>query len=98
MENKPLTIIAKVVVKEENLGFVKKELIKLIEATRKEKGCINYDLHQDNESPNRFLFYENWESFKLWQEHMKSPNLKAYKTATDGMIERLELSQMTKIK
>ncbi|MEO1610025.1 MAG: antibiotic biosynthesis monooxygenase, partial [Pseudomonadota bacterium] len=25
------------------------------------------DLHQDNENPAHFMFYENWESRELWQ-------------------------------
>ncbi|MEM9449380.1 MAG: antibiotic biosynthesis monooxygenase, partial [Cyanobacteria bacterium P01_E01_bin.6] len=24
-------------------------------------GCIQYDLHEDNENPAHFVFYENWE-------------------------------------
>ena len=41
--------------------------LKLIDITRAEEGCINYDLHQDNENPAHFLFYENWKSRELWQ-------------------------------
>ena len=65
-----LTIVAKIVAKEEKREFVKAELLKLIPITRAEKGNINYDLHQDNENPNLFLFHENWESRELWQELM----------------------------
>jgi quinol monooxygenase YgiN len=46
---------------------------KLIPITRAEEGCIQYDLHQDNEEPAHFLFYENWASRELWQIHMNSP-------------------------
>ena len=54
---------------------VKSELLKLIEVTRAEKEGINYDLHQDNENPNLFLFHENWESRELWQQHMNNAHL-----------------------
>jgi quinol monooxygenase YgiN len=30
------------------------ELLKLIDITRAEEGCINYDLHQDKENPGSF--------------------------------------------
>ena len=41
----------------EKIELVKSELLKLIDITRAENGCINYDLHQDNENKNLFLFY-----------------------------------------
>ncbi|MFA0125595.1 putative quinol monooxygenase, partial [Vibrio sp. 10N.261.48.A2] len=43
-----LTIIATIVSKEDKIELVKSEMIKLIDRTRVEDGCINYDLHQDN--------------------------------------------------
>ena len=75
----------------------KSELEKLIDTTRAEKGCIQYDLHQDNENPAHFLFFENWESSELWQDHMNNQHLKDFLSATDGAVEELALSEMTQI-
>lgn len=97
MNHQKLTIVAKILAKEKYRDLVKGELIKLINITKQEKGCINYDLHQDNENENLFLFYENWESRALWQEHMRNSHLQAYKTATDGAIEEFTLNEMTHI-
>jgi len=58
MSNK-LTIIGKIEANENRVELVKTELLKLIPATIEEAGCIQYDLHQDNENPAIFLFYEN---------------------------------------
>jgi len=92
-----LTIVARILAKEEKGNFVKSELLKLIPITRVERGCINYDLHQDNENPNLFLFHENWESRKLWQVHMNNQHLKDYMTATEGAIEEFIINEMTNI-
>jgi quinol monooxygenase YgiN len=46
-----LTIVAKTITKADKIDLVKAELLKLIDITRAEEGCINYDLHQDNENP-----------------------------------------------
>lgn len=92
-----LTIVAKIVAKEEKREFVKSELLKLISITRAEKGCINYDLHQDNENPNLFLFHENWESKELWQVHMNNEHLAEYLKVTDGAVEEFVLNEMTVI-
>ncbi len=94
---KPLTIIARIEAKKNNVDLVKSELLKLIEPTRKEQGCLQYDLYQDNENPAIFIFYENWENRELWQIHMNNENLKAYMDATDGAIENFTLNEMSQI-
>ncbi|MEL6493878.1 MAG: putative quinol monooxygenase [Cyanobacteria bacterium J06623_7] len=92
-----LTIVAHVTAKSDRIDFVKAELLKLIDITRAEEGCINYDLHQDNNNPAHFLFYENWDSRELWQTHMNNKHLKDYMAATEGSIEDFTLYEMTQI-
>lgn len=92
-----LTIVANIKAKADKIDLVKAELLKLIEITRAEEGCINYDLHQDNENPAHFLFYENWESRELWQVHMGNRHLEDYMTATEGAVEEFTLNEMTQI-
>ena len=92
-----LTIIARIEAKKDRADLVKSELLKLIEPTRKEEGCLQYDLHQDNENPAVFLFFENWASRELWQEHMKSAHLAAYVQATEGAVTSFSLNEMTKV-
>ena len=76
---------------------MKTELEKLIPVTRAEEGCIHYDLHQGNDDPAHFTFYENWESREMWQAHMRAPHLAAYMEATDGAVAEFTVSEMTKI-
>ena len=52
-------------------------LLGLLAPTRKETGCLNYDLHQAPDDPARFLFHENWTSKAALDAHMQSPHLKA---------------------
>ena len=92
-----LTIVANIIAKEDKIELVKAELLKLIDITRAEKGCINYDLHQDNENPAHFLFYENWESRELWQVHMSNQHLQDYIAATEGAVDKFTLNEMTQI-
>tara|TARA_R110001583_G_scaffold154770_1_gene306483 strand:- start:94 stop:390 length:297 start_codon:yes stop_codon:yes gene_type:complete len=97
MENQKLTIVARILVKEGKVDLVKNELLKLIELTRAEEGCINYDLHQDNENENLFLFHENWTNRELWQKHMQNDHLAEYVKATEGAVEEFILNEMTHI-
>ena len=92
-----LTITGNIVAKDGKIDLLKAELEKLVPITRGEAGCIQYDLHQDNENPAYFMFYENWESRELWQTHMNAPHLSAYMKATDGAVEKFWLHELTQI-
>ncbi|MDY6855699.1 MAG: putative quinol monooxygenase [Thermodesulfobacteriota bacterium] len=92
-----LTIVANITAKTDKIDLLKAELEKLIDITRAEEGCLQYDFHQDNENPAHFLFYENWESYKLWQAHMNNQHLKDYKAATNGADEIFSLHEMKRI-
>ena len=92
-----LTILAQITAAPGKETLVHGELEKLVPITRAEAGCIQYDLHVDNEAPGFFVFYENWESRELWQTHMNAPHLAAYMAATDGAVDSFVLNEMTKI-
>lgn len=96
--NTPLTIIAKIVAKTEKRELVKLELEKLIPITLKEEGCIDYDLHQDIDNPNLFLFYENWQNRETWQKHMGNQHLKDFATHTEDAIVEIVINEMKQIK
>ncbi|WP_417347025.1 putative quinol monooxygenase [Ferrimonas sp.] len=92
-----LTIVAHIKANADKIELVKSELLKLIATTRAEAGCINYDLHQDNDNPAHFLFFENWASREAWQDHMANDHLKAYLTAVEGAVESFTVHEMTQI-
>ena len=92
-----LTVVANIKANPDNIDLVKAELGKLIAITRAEDGCITYDLHQDNENPAHFMFYEIWASREQWQTHMSAPHLAAYMQATDGAVAEFSLNEMTQI-
>ncbi len=92
-----LTIVANITAKADKVDLVKAELLKLIDITRAEEGCINYVLHLDNENPSHFLFYENWESKELWQTHMANDHRVTYLAATEGAVEEFTVNEMTQI-
>lgn len=92
-----LTIVANIRARVDRVELVKCELIKLLGVTRAEAGCVQYDLHQDNEDPSRFLMFENWESREQWRAHMESPHLRAFLAATDGAVDEMSVHEMTRI-
>lgn len=92
-----LTIVANIVAAEDKVELVRTELLKLITTTRAEEGCINYDLHQDNENDAHFMFYENWETRELWRTHMEAKHLEAFVSATEGAIDSFTVNEMSVI-
>lgn len=97
MSTPKLTITGSVLAKADKIDLVKSELLKLIDITRAEEGCIQYDLHQDNENPAQFLFFENWENRELWQKHMGNSHIAAYLVASEGAVENFALGELTRI-
>lgn len=92
-----LTIVADIVAKPDKIEFMKGALQKLLPTVREERGCIQYDLHQDNENPAHFLIFENWQSRDLWQDHMNAPHVLAHMEATDDAVADFALYEMTYI-
>ena len=90
-----VTVVAKVVAKEDCVAAVKAELLKMVPLTRLEEGCLEYRLHQDNDHPAMFVFYENWESPACLDKHLLSAHFKAYALAVEGMIAEKVVQKMT---
>ncbi len=95
--NEKITVVAYVEAKPEHVDTVKSELIKLVEPTRQEEGCIQYDLHQDQANENVFIFVENWESKALLQQHLASEHIASYIKATDGLVDKFVINETSQI-
>jgi len=50
----------------------------MVEESRKEAACIQYDLHQLAEDENQFIFYEIWESRTGLDAHNQQPYILAF--------------------
>jgi quinol monooxygenase YgiN len=92
-----VTVVAKVVARQEAIEAVKSELLRMIEPTRQEEGCQEYRLHQDNADPAVFVFYENWESMACLERHMDSRHFREYVAAVGSLIAEKGVHLMTEI-
>ncbi|MBD3268206.1 antibiotic biosynthesis monooxygenase [bacterium] len=98
MADKAITVIAKIVAKEDKMEEVQTELQALIEPTRKEEGCLDYILHRHTENPAIFLFYENWASKQDLENHLQKPHLQAFAAKADTLLaEPLDVQIFQKI-
>jgi quinol monooxygenase YgiN len=87
MHQMRLTVVARIKAKFGKEEEVKKELKALIEPTRSESGCINYDLHQAPDDPSLFMFLENWKTKEDLDKHMETPHFKAWRVKGEGLLD-----------
>ena len=64
----------------------------LVEPTSREEGYVNYDLHQNEEDPDMFLFYENWESGADLDAHLAAPHLTAFAARIPELLDERGLT------
>lgn len=72
---------------EGNAEAMKSLLLQLLAESRKESACIQYDLHQDQENKNVFIFHEIWESQEGLDQHNAQPHIKQFVTDSASIID-----------
>jgi quinol monooxygenase YgiN len=77
MNAKFLTVIAQIKAKPGSEAQVRQELLSLVAPSRKDAGCLNYDLHQAQDNSALFMFHENWTTKACLDQHLQKPELQA---------------------
>lgn len=86
MPQKPLTVVAHIKARPGKESRTREELIKLIEPTRREDGCIQYDLHFSQSDPTEFLFFEIWSDAAALARHSQSTHLLQFRELGDQLL------------
>lgn len=81
-----LTVVADMQAKPGKEDALRHAVLALIEPTRQEDGCVQYDLHVHSSDPGRFLFYENWTSQAHLDRHAASRHLQEFRTAVADLL------------
>jgi quinol monooxygenase YgiN len=81
-----LTVFAEVHAKPGKEDELRQALIGLIEPTRREAGCVQYDLHVEKNDLRHYFFFENWASQEKMDAHLASPHLKAFAARADQLL------------
>jgi quinol monooxygenase YgiN len=93
-----ITVLARFLVKKECVQEVKKALEALVPLTKAEPGCINYDLYQENDNPQAFFLYENWQSEAHLDTHLQSKHLQDFLKRAPQLLEApLEIIRATSV-
>jgi quinol monooxygenase YgiN len=62
------------------------ELRALVGPTRKEDGCLTYDLHRSAEGPTAFLLDEVWASREAHSRHTNTPHFLRWNARKDSLL------------
>jgi len=77
MSENTVTVVATFRARPGKEAELRAALMGLLAPTRKEAGCVNYDLHQSPEDSAKFLFHENWTNKAALDAHLQSAHVKA---------------------
>jgi quinol monooxygenase YgiN len=66
------------------------ELRALLAPTRKEEGCLLFDLHRSVEGPNAFLLHEVWGSRDAHTQHTKTGHFLRWNARKDTLLASYE--------
>src|ERR1700741_169271 len=67
------------------------ELRALIGPTRREEGCLRYDLHRSVEGPGAFLLHEIWETREHHTAHTKTDHFLRWNARKDALLASREV-------
>ncbi len=75
MGNKTIRVVARILSLPEKVEELTAILRALVEPTRKETGCISYQLLRNTSDVCDFVFVEEWASQSAIDTHLKTPHI-----------------------
>ena len=65
----------------------------ITEATRRERGCVDYRFSFDIDDDSLVHVFEQWESEPVWQEHMGTPHVAEFGAAVGGAMKGADINR-----
>jgi quinol monooxygenase YgiN len=84
--SEPFIVIARVEVRPDAWEQFVAAANECIAETRKEQGCLAYEIHESLTQACRFVSFESWETRADIDRHMRSPHMVAFLEATRACV------------
>jgi quinol monooxygenase YgiN len=81
-----VTLIVLLRAREGQETLLEAELRALINPTRKEDGCLTYDLHRSGDAPGGFLLHEVWATRQAHTAHTATPHFLRWNARKDALL------------
>src|SRR5262245_47234733 len=72
---KPFTMLVLLETKEGTGDKFEAAFTKAVGPTRKEKGCLAYDLNRDTKATTKYVLYERWQNLASLEAHLNAPHI-----------------------
>jgi (4S)-4-hydroxy-5-phosphonooxypentane-2,3-dione isomerase len=76
-----------------DLENIKSELPKHIDLTRKEEGCVVFEVIQDTDNPNKFSVYEEFINDKAFEFHQQRVRNSTWSSVTGNVKRNYEITK-----
>ena len=77
--------------------FLEAELRALVPPTRKEDGCLQYDLHRGADGSGAYLLHEVWESREHHTAHTKTDHFLRWNARKDALLATRDVTFWTQL-
>ncbi|HYL65035.1 MAG TPA: putative quinol monooxygenase [Candidatus Methylomirabilis sp.] len=81
-----MTLIVQLRPRDGQETLLEAELRALVGPTRKEEGCVTYDLFRSTEPPTAFLLHEVWASREDHTRHTNTPHFLRWNARKDALL------------
>ncbi len=81
-----VTLVVVLRAKEGQHPLLEAELRALLVPTRKEVGCLRFDLHGSVDQPGAFLLHEVWEAREHHTAHTRTPHFLRWNARKDALL------------
>ncbi len=86
MAENTVRVIARIKARTDKVDELQTALNPLVDATRKEPGCLSYHLLQNNDDPTDFAMVEEWESKNALEVHLSAKAFKDTQAKLPGLV------------
>src|SRR5688572_16086911 len=86
MAAEAVRVVAKITAQPDKVEDLKSILLGVVGPTRKEKGCVSYQLLQNKTDESDFVFVEEWTSDTAIDNHMTTAHVQDALTKIESML------------
>ena len=92
-----IVLFARLKVKKDAVEQAKQAALAIIEDSRREKGCVNYDFHQAIDDETVFMWHETWKNKAAIDAHGASKHFNIFSGQIKDLVEETLQITLTKL-
>lgn len=96
MNDEKIVLMARLKVKKDKVEDLKQAALEIVAESRREAGCVNYDVHQLIDDDTVFLWHETWANKAALDEHFAKSYTKRFFAGVDEFADEPPQINLTK--